>query len=289
MKHTTMSNRQERFISAEDVTSAWIKAVKTLMNQPKNEAFNLTVRIEDPTIELPKQREFIEGYLRDHAGKLEEDHIETTAQTIFPRPLLFKCPDPKDYVQRQKFYAQFMKSKFIIRSFRSNSRGTYFQRMIWWPSWDTPKGQNINQLETIIQKINGGIAFRVVHEIALENPSDIGINGINFYSPDADRKLVKYMSFPCLSYVSIKPESVQKPGGKIHMTALYRNHYFIGRAYGNYLGLGWLLKFIADATGRKAGELLCVSSLAQLEFSCVGLSKREIRDMLNILQTDKDF
>lgn len=283
-----MSDKQERFIHAEDVTSAWIKALKTLMDQPKNEAFNLTVRIENPTIELPGQREIIESYLRNHAGKLEENHIETTAQTIFPRPLLFKCRDPKDSVQRQKFYAQFMKSKSIIRSFKSNSRGTYFQRMIWWPSWDTPKEKRVNQLETIIRKIKGGIASRVVHEIAVDNPPNTGNNGINFYNPNLDRRSVRYMSFPCLSYVSIKPESVEKPGGKIHMTALYRNHYFISRAYGNYLGLGWLLKFIADATGKKIGELLCVSSLAQLEFSSVGLSKRKITDMLSILQTDKD-
>ena len=72
------------------------------------------------------------------------------------------------------------------------------------------------------------------------------------------------------------------------MTALYRNHYFISRAYGNYLGLGWLLKFIADAAEKKAGELLCVSSLANLELSSVGLSKRQLTDMLKILETGKD-
>jgi thymidylate synthase len=285
-----MEDIQERFTSAQDVTSAWIKAVNILMNQPRNEAFNLIVRIKDPTLEIPGQREMIEDYLGKHTRKWEQDQIEMVAQTIFPHGLLYStCPDPQKSSQRQKFYDRYMKNKYIIRSFNINSRGTYFQRMIWWPSWDTPKEKRINQLETIIKKIKGGKASRVVHELAIDNPSISEVNSINFYNPTVDRNFMRYMSFPCLSYVSIKPESVEKQGGKIHMTALYRNHYFISRAYGNYLGLGWLLKFIADATGKKAGELLCVSSLANLEFSSVGLSKREVTDMLKILQKEKDF
>jgi hypothetical protein len=72
------------------------------------------------------------------------------------------------------------------------------------------------------------------------------------------------------------------------MTALYRNHYFVSRAYGNYLGLGWLLKFISSATGREPGELLCVSSLAKLEPPPEGLSKRRVREMLDILKRSQD-
>jgi hypothetical protein len=67
------------------------------------------------------------------------------------------------------------------------------------------------------------------------------------------------------------------------MTALYRNHYFITKAYGNYLGLGWLLKFIADATDRKVGEVLCVSSMAKLETSDAKVGKTQLRELLRYL------
>ena len=164
-----MDNIKERFISEQDLTSAWIMAVYILMNQPKNEAFNLIVRMKDPTVEIPRYREMIEDYLSKHARKWQQDQIEMVAQTIFPRGLLYStCPDPRNSGQREKFYARYMKNKSIIRSF--NSGGTYFQRMIWWPSWNTPKEKRINQLETVIQKIKGGKASRVVYELAVDNP-----------------------------------------------------------------------------------------------------------------------
>ena len=282
-----MSNIQERFISAPDVTSAWIKSVNSLLRNPKHEAFNLAVRIENPTVEFANQRKIIEEYLAKPAGKLEQDHIETVAQTIFPNiRLYYTCPDPQDPDQRQKLYDDYMRDKSFIRAF--NPRGTYFQRMIWWHSWDTSREKSINQLENIIQKIRSGKATRVVYEIVMENPSNSGTDSINFYNPNFDRKFVRQMNFPCLSFLSIKPESAEKPGGKIHMTALYRNHYFLSRAYGNYLGLGWLLKFIADATGKNVGELLCISSLAKLDSSSTGVSIGKIKAMLRILQTDED-
>jgi thymidylate synthase len=172
-----------------------------------------------------------------------------------------------------------MKDKSFIRAF--NKRGTYFQRLIWWPSWDSTKG--INQLENVIQKINSGKSSRVVHELNLDDPPSVTVNGMHLYNPESDKNFMKVMSFPCLSYISIKPDSIGKSGGKVHMTALYRNHHFISRAYGNYLGLGWLLKFIADATGKKVGELLCVSSLAQMDFYSSGVSKTKTKELLRTL------
>ncbi|MCK4822505.1 hypothetical protein KA005_42465, partial [bacterium] len=92
-----MSNSQERFISAPNVTSAWIKGVNSLLRQQKHEAFNLAVRIEDPTVEFANQRKIIEEYLTKPTGKLERDHMETVAQTIFPNiRLYYACPDPQD-------------------------------------------------------------------------------------------------------------------------------------------------------------------------------------------------
>lgn len=278
-----MNNKQNFYISSPNVTSAWLEAILFLEAQHKNEAFNLAVRIDDPTSELPHQRRIIEDYLEKHVEKWQQDHIQMVAQTIFPKGLLHMyCREPRDPNQRQQLYNQYMKNKEIIRA--ENPKGTYFQRLIWWPWWDTPGENRINQIENIIRKINEGKASRVVHELAMENPSNKDIEGAILYNPNRDRKCIRYMSFPCLSYISIKPESVEKKKGKIHMTAIYRNHYFISRAYGNYIGLGWLLNFISDATGRKPGELLCISSLAQLESPPAGLPKGKIKEMLKILR-----
>jgi hypothetical protein len=66
--------------------------------------------------------------------------------------------------------------------------------------------------------------------------------------------------FPCLSHISVT--LVEET---LHMSAVYRNHDFMGRAYGNYLGLGRVLHFLSTESGYSVGELLCVSTHAAVE------------------------
>jgi len=266
-----------RFIDAPDVTAAWISGMELLSGSPGFEAFNLAVRINNPIAENDSQREIINNYLRRHHKKWGDDHINTVIETIFPHSYLYStCPDPQIPAHRQAFYDKYKKNSGTIRVF--NPQGTYFQRLTQWPGWDTPKERQINQLENIIHKINRGKATRVVYEMGLDvEPSD-SILDARLYDPQRDRK--KTLGFPCLSHISIKPENSKTPTGKIHMAALYRNHYFLEKAYGNYLGLGLLLKFIADATGRGVGELLCISSLAGID----ELNKMRVDGLLAILR-----
>jgi hypothetical protein len=49
------------------------------------------------------------------------------------------------------------------------------------------------------------------------------------------------------------------------MQAVYRNEYLVGRAYGNFLGLGELQAYIAAATGLAVGELLMTINHAELD------------------------
>jgi hypothetical protein len=55
--------------------------------------------------------------------------------------------------------------------------------------------------------------------------------------------------------------------GVVHLSAMYRSHDFISRAYGNYVGLGRVLRFAARQSGHPAGELTCVSASATAEVS----------------------
>ena len=66
--------------------------------------------------------------------------------------------------------------------------------------------------------------------------------------------------FPCLSHISLT-----LVGGRLSMTALYRNQTFIARAYGNYVGLSRLLTFIADQTDTECGEIEVVATHADAE------------------------
>jgi thymidylate synthase len=68
------------------------------------------------------------------------------------------------------------------------------------------------------------------------------------------------MGGPCLNYLTVQIDP--SPPTRLGMLAVYRNHDFLERAYGNYWGLCNLVKFLAHETGMNAGPLTCVSSHA---------------------------
>ncbi len=270
----------DRFISGHDITSVWIRAIELLINRPDAEAFNLAVRIQKPTEESIPGRKIIDNFLENNVKGCQLGQIEMVAQTVFPYGFLYSCKNPNNPENRQDFYNEYMKNSKVIRA--NNPRGTYFQRLINWPYWDS-KETKVNQLENIIKKINNEKSSRVVYESTFCSPANSENSyDTTLYNPENDKNFVMRMNFPCLSHISIKPEMPNYQAGKIHMTAMYRSHYFGCRAYGNYLGLGKLLKFIADSTNREVGELFCVSSLAKIE-----TSKSEFIPLLQKLSLEK--
>ncbi|MGC0352741.1 thymidylate synthase [Streptomyces sp. SAI-124] len=51
----------------------------------------------------------------------------------------------------------------------------------------------------------------------------------------------------------------------MHAAALYRSQYMFERAYGNYLGLGRLLAYIAAQAGLAVGTLTVMAGHAHLD------------------------
>jgi thymidylate synthase len=131
-----------------------------------------------------------------------------------------------------------------------NRRGTYFERLVAYP---LPDGHEFNQLHDVLEKLRSAAR----HGIRNRNQFELST-----FRPDRDRYPV---GFPCLSHVSITLRD-----GVLDATALYRNQYFLERAYGNYLGLGQVIRFLATESGFVAGELLCVASHAKMEVGTYG-------------------
>ena len=50
----------------------------------------------------------------------------------------------------------------------------------------------------------------------------------------------------------------------LFLTVLYRNHFYIERAYGNFIGLGRLMEFMARESKISVGQLTCISTHAEL-------------------------
>jgi hypothetical protein len=69
--------------------------------------------------------------------------------------------------------------------------------------------------------------------------------------------------------------------GRLHATAVYRHQYLIDKAYGNLLGLSWLMQFLCQQSGFEVGELVVHATLADSQNRARALAlAREARAVL---------
>lgn len=247
------------FIQQENLSRGWLEAQDALLHAGGT-AVNVVVSIKQPTEEDEGIRSVLDKFILERRADLGARHIEqvqTVANTIFPEA--WYRPNLGD-AARQHLYSLHDRSRRVSK--RRNPRGTYFGRMIAWPKGD---GSEVNQLDRGITRLigqrNAGRRVAHVSEIGLGGAEEVSTGdlavSLPVYVPGRDNSI---MGFPCLSHISIT-----LAGGHVHMTAIYRNHEFMGRAYGNYLGLGRLLAFVARESGWSLGELVCISSHADAE------------------------
>ena len=214
---------------------AWAKAILALSNYNWN-TWNVLIHIDDPQLYDQTTDDLLKSFA-ERQKLIPPKHV---AHTIFPQTFL------KDDVSRDGLYKKYWRFFKLSRKKPHSGWGTYFERMI---RYSTPKG-DIDQLGSIIDNIksrsrNYGASYAMV-------------------IPYPHRDLNKLMGAPCLNYMTIQVEYTIKPMKEktINLLAVYRNHDFTERAYGNYLGLCNLLKYIARETDSSTGALTCVSSHA---------------------------
>lgn len=246
-------------VEGSDVTAAWIKACQALdtkANEARS-AFHTIVRITDPIQDDPDLHRHLD---RVRAGTLGKDYepIDTVASTIFPAGLAASSGDHERLVARyREMYGR-------LRRFSGNHHGTYFGRLIAYPG---PKGgPPVDQIGWVINRLGKQAASRgpmtaayevdVAHPETDEEPVLSDDTHIHIGGQD---NLIR--GFPCLSHCSFQLESHQI----VHATAYYRYHTMLDRAYGNYLGLGRLLDYVAAQAGLTRGCLTVMAGYALIE------------------------
>jgi thymidylate synthase len=244
----------DRYAVAEDVSEGWLDAVRLLASTQSFKAVHLLIRILDPTVEQPAIRAAAQKLIDDYNARSSRDKpdIQTTRNTMFPAAWARRYPEPADLAQhyRERY------TKEGLLGFKDNGRGTYFGRIVAYPRGEGE--EPADQLSDTIRKLRD--------EVAGGRPKSSRYE-INVYSERSDRSP---MSFPCLAHLSVHLHE-----GRLHMQAVYRNEYLVGRAYGNYLGLGELQAYMADRAGVGVGELLMTIGHVELDSS-----KQAIRAML---------
>ncbi len=222
-------------IIEDDFSIAWAKAIMKLKDNAWN-AWNYIVTINNPCV-------FNENAINDMTKYCESKGLlspKKVQHTIFPT-YFYKG---NRIHNRKEFYRAYNKYYNLTRNMEHRGWGTYFKRMI---SYSTSSKENYDQLGNIIDHINsrtsnyGSSHFLIIPQVGNESN--------------------RIMGSPCLNYITVQVEK-NKDNRKISLLAVYRNHDYRKRTFGNYWGLCDLLKYICQETNSDVGSITCISSHA---------------------------
>jgi hypothetical protein len=257
------------FVSESNISAAWVAGLSKLV-AAGGEAVNLTVTIADPVSEIDGVRVTLDEFVaaRRATSRTSVEKVSTVANTLFPQSWYRESLGD---AAAAHLYQLEENTRDV--SHRTAKRGTYFERLVAWP--DPEKGR-VNQLSRVIDRLR----LARQRDQKRGNQYEVGVTGPfedGFAAPiviPGHDNLTR--GFPCLSHISF---SLHR--GQVHLTALYRSHDYVSRAYGNYIGLGRVLAFVGNESGWPIGEVTCISSSATSEFSRGGkFGKANVEELL---------
>lgn len=199
--------------------------------------------------------------------------VRKVADSIFPWELYRHADGDNPGDARNRLYWQ-QGQRRIVMGRDLTLRSSYFDRFVNWTFSPGYKREPFNQLEENV--VLPLLRARTNHRTSANymelpsNPLD-ELTDLRVHEPSKDRQP---LGVPCLSHISFT--LIQ---GALTLTAIYRNHYYITKAYGNLVGLRDLQRFVCEETGYAMGELECVSSHADL-FENPSLGKRKVENLL---------
>lgn len=256
-------------LSGETREEAWLEAVKHLLNHAEdNMEYNLIMEIRNP-IKTNARSKKIAAEFNELLMSSGWPPLHTVADTIFPAFEYKKHGKNGVYeVYPNEIYP-------AIRCDKANSYGTYAYRIV---RGRGPNGEECRPLENVMKKLTSQIknpnGKRCVFELSVDDLSEDAVETIPISRNDN-----RLFGFPCLSHLSFK---LNRDRTELHLTAIYRSHYYIQKALGNLLGLARLQAFMARELGIKPGILVCHSTLAKLDHS--NPTKKKIQSFVNQIE-----
>lgn len=237
-------------ITGNSIAECWLKMLNQLVSGSGKEISPLMVKI-NITDEHPEYEQELEKDINKFLGELkpEQPKIKTTAGTIFPMSLSGG---------KTSIFERYNRIKKPLLNDKRNKKGTYFHRLM---AYGGTYKEPVNQLQHIIDTYNSGIHRRSALIATI-------------FDPTLDHKATPLLGFPCLQQVCFVPNS---KSNKLCLNAIYAMQYIDIRAYGNYLGLVHLGKFMAKEMNLKFSQLNCMLSVAALG----KMTKAEVKSLVN--------
>ena len=233
-------------ICEENLSRAWLKAISNIIKSSVKELSPLTI-----TLTGFEENQEIRNALSSSYKKSGFATIDTVSETIFPLSL-YKLHKGDRHKLYEDYLANILPRLKGIE--RQNRNGTYFERMIAFGD------EKRNQLEIIIDSLNKqNVKRRSKLQIAI-------------FDPKTDHKSSAFQGFPCLQHVTF----YKSENGGLVINAFYAIQYLYKRAYGNWLGIINLGKFVAEHSGLVLERFNCFVGVEQLDH----LTKKEAEDLI---------
>ena len=214
------------FVRGATALDAWQRGAELILQKSGHVVRNLITEIDTPTFvgtDWPVRF--------DPISVGGADRLSVVAKVLFPN-----LPRRANET-RLAYYARcsdLLQRALNLRRLHSAWGGTYFQRLL---SLDGSE----NQIERAIKVLS---TWQVRGETAIvAHTSSPKIDGL------------RKRGSPCLQYIEI----LWSQDGTLDLVAVYRNHDFLNKTLGNFIGLGRLLNFIAVESGKTPGRLICHS------------------------------
>jgi hypothetical protein len=250
--------------SVRSVSEAWLLSLERTAEAPGGRAVHVISTVTDPGAEIEAVRSVLDDVLKTAGAQ----SVETVAETIFPASIY---PDPgadwspglptgeRDRLDRAAEALYTAYSDMLPLLLTANGKG--------------PGG--FNQLAARIERLRGeNAAGKRTHnaldmdlgaDALADDPNEDGddLRGIQVYAVTDKRT----RAFPCLTHIDLTLHQ-----GQLHAMAVYRHQYLIDKAYGNLLGLSWLMHFLCQQSGFDVGELVVHATFADAQVRSRALS-----------------
>jgi hypothetical protein len=249
-----------KVIPGDTIAEVWVKACCYLLDCRKMMDTNVILNITQPAL-VRQQDAAIAARLDAFLLAYEQYSNHTVAETIFPGyEYVRRGVDGVYNVYPDVIYPRIAELKEVERW------GTYAHRLL---RRVDKQGVTYNPLEKCVEKMRDRKPKKASYELGFGFGFDLAT-----YDDDEDR--ADRMGLPCLSHLSFKVID-----GAVHLTAMYRSHYYIHRGYGNLLGLARLQSFVAEQSSKKVGSLVCHSTLARVEVDKFPWKKADVQQLVS--------
>jgi len=229
-------------IVESNLSRAWANAFLALMGASGGQLHPSLVCIDNfgdrDDLEDKRIRELLDGELRTRGESLSA----SVSGTIFPLSMW----NPALRNNADALFARYEKAWSGIQKCPANRNGVYFRRLMAFdPKESTHKP--VNQLKFVIDTYKGGNHRKSALQAAILDPRKDHTNS-------------RQKGFPCLQQVAFTP----LPDDGMSVTGFYATQYQFEKAYGNYLGLYWLGRFMAKQLGLELRQVICMANVLKL-------------------------